>query len=131
METQTVELDNGVKEERLVVYTITTLYVRKIKDEVKREVLCESCDHGRTTTPGWYSSLERAKKCVESGWGSLDDGGYYNYLIIERVVEGLYNLSGLDLDKETSWWYKFDYKEDEWVPCEKPKIFHQVSGFWM
>ena len=131
METQTVELLDGSKEERLVIYMITTIYVRKVKDEVKREVLGETVDRGRVVTPGWYSSLEKAKECVEKGWGALDECGHYNHLVIERVVEGLYNLSGDYLDKDITWWYKYDYKENRWVSCERPKLFNKTVGFWM
>ena len=133
METQTVELNDGSKEERLVIYIITTIYIRKVKDEVKREFLTEIVDPGRTYHPGWYSSLEKAKECVEKGWGALDECGYYNHLVIERVVEGLYNLSGDDLDKDTTWWYKYDHEGDRWVPCEVPKVFGcgNSFGFWM
>jgi len=128
METQLVNLNDGSKQDRLVIYTITTLSVRPVKDEVKREVLGEVVEFSKTTTPGWYSSLEKAMECVENGWGSLDECGYYNYLVIERVVEGLYNLAGSDVDKPLDWWYKYD--GNQWTPCERPSVFRQVHGFW-
>jgi hypothetical protein len=130
METESIELNDGSKRDFGVIYTVTTLSIKKVKDEETRTVLGERCEAGKTVTVGWYTSLEAAQKCVSNNNGSLDECGYYNHLVIERVVEGLYGLLG-DGDKQTEWWYKYDHSADKWVACEKPKIFRQTIGFWM
>jgi hypothetical protein len=98
-----------MKRKRKVIFTITSLYLDE--DE---GVECSS-------TIGWYPNLKTAQKCVEEDWPDIDEAGYYNYVVIERVVEGLYNMSGMLLDRQTEWWYSFDYKQEKWIACEKPQ----------
>ena len=127
METESA---NDSQKDYEVIYTITTLNIKKVKDEEKRIVIGEVCEHGRTVCVGWFAKLENAKKCVEWNSGYLDERGYYNHLVIEQVVEGLYGLSGYTDGEQREWWYKYDHSADKWIACEKPKIFKQTHGFW-
>lgn len=110
-----------------IIYTITSLYIKSIRNEF-REVVGEIMETGRCRTVGFYTDLEKAKKCVEEDWGAFNEAGYYNYIIIERVVEGLYNLNGLDLNDESvgEHWYRY---ENKWIPCQKPKMLFGTIGF--
>lgn len=78
---------------------------------------------------GWYSDLETAQKCVDEDWAGFYEAGWYNYVVIERMVEGLYNLSGLCLDRQTEWWYRYDNNTGKWVPCDKPECLKGVVNF--
>jgi len=113
-----------MKRKRQVIFTITSLYVlkkngpRRIKDVI------------RTRLIGWYSDLATAQKCVKEDWADFDEGRYYNYIVIEKNTEGLYNM-GVDLDEQYEWWYQFDCKQEKWIICEKPIYLEGTIGFGM
>ncbi len=108
------------------MYAITSLYLKKVKEGEK--VIGQSLAHDRMRLVGWYSNLKKAQKCVEEDWADFDEAGYYNYIVIERMVEGLYNLSGVLLDRQTEWWYVYD-EVKKWVSCEKPKCLKHMINF--
>ena len=101
----------------MVIYTITSLVEDNNGDIVEDRVV------------GWYSDLKIAKQCVEEDWADFDEAGYYNYVVIERNVEGLYNINGFELDIQTEWWYKFDDDNNKWVVCEKPDWSVGIVGW--
>ena len=112
--------------ERLIIYTITSLHIKNVRNE-KKEVVGHIMEHRDCRTVGFYADLETAKKCVEEDWAGFDEAGYYNHIVIEKMVEGLYNLQGLDDPVEV--WYRHDYESRKWVPCEKPKTLFGTIGF--
>lgn len=125
MKKRTVKLESNLNKDWSVIYTITTLFINKTSR------LEEVCNYDRTTTPGWYRTLEKAKECVDKNWGGLSDDGYYNHLVIEAVSEGLYNLQCLDpIGKQNEWWYKWNSENNKWDPCKKPKSLRMVCQFW-
>jgi len=117
MKTIKVKLNNGIEEERLVIYTITSL-----------------CSPGGPTLPrccGYYTSLEKAKECVENDWGGFSEAGYYDYIVIEKVVEGLYNAWNAPdpvLDKQHQWWYTYD--GSRWITTDSPECYKNLVDFW-
>ena len=115
---------------RLLIYTITSLFIKNVKNE-NREVVGQSIESGHCRMVGFYADLQTAMKCVEEDWAGFDEAGYYNYIVIERMVEGLYNISGFDLAKPSEWWYRHDYEARKWVPCEKPKCLVGTVSFGM
>lgn len=129
METETFKLRNGSKVNRAVIYTITSLGVDKVKRDGKVKYIYDWKNH-RSRLVGWYTSLEEAKKCVENDSMGFDEAGYYNFIVIERVVEGIYNMGGHGLDKICEWWYTYTEDGEIWVECKKPKIFKDTCDFW-
>lgn len=109
MEEEIITLNDGSLTSVGFVYTITTITSLSSKRDSR--------------TVGFYRSLEDADECLKNDWGSLDEAGYYRYAIIERVMEGLYNLH--NSDKKREWWHKRDCKFNAWYPIEKPnKVKH-------
>jgi hypothetical protein len=132
-----VKMKDGSTQHRAVIYTITSFYIKKVyegvlvRDEdgemIEEQDVGEMIEWGRTSNVGYYTSLERAQQSVENNYGHFDECGYYNYIMIESVVEGLYNLAKYDIIVEqTEWWYKYDRGEERWIPCCKPKCFCNV-----
>ena len=115
-----------MKRKRTVIFAITSLYLKKVKEDEK--VVGQTLTHDRSRFVGWYSNLKTAQKCVEEDWADFDEAGYYNYIVIERMVEGLYNMSGILLDRQTEWWYVYDDVK-KWVPCSKPKSLKHMINF--
>ena len=114
--------------ERTVIYTITSLYIGG--DDVKENGLSVSrLLRLKQRLVGYYSDLERAKECVQHDWGSFSEAGYFTHIVIERVVEGLYNIAGFDLDNQSEWWYSFNTELRKWVPCKKPDFLAGCVGF--
>jgi hypothetical protein len=107
-----------MKRKRTVIFTITSLYVKKVKENGQE--VGERHYYDRNRLVGWYSDLAKAQKCVEEDWADFDENWYYNYIVIEKNTEGLYNMSN-DLGKQYEWWYRFDYKQEKWIACEKPQ----------
>ena len=121
---------------KTVIYTITSVFIEepKIESSVNGNIIpCKntfSCKRARLV--GFYSDLEKAKTCVLEDWASFSEAGYYNYVVIERVVEGLYNLDGMelnDLDKLGEWWYVCKESYPKWIECEKPKELTGIVSF--
>ncbi len=82
----------------------------------------------RTRTVGYYFNLETAKKAVEEDWAGFDEAGYYNFIIIEEMREGLYPSADVE---EKEWWYYHNSNIGKWVPCDRPKTerLEGVVGF--
>ena len=76
-------------------------------------------------------SLKKASKCVEEDWGAFCEAGYYNFIVIERNVEGLYNIGAFEGVEENEWWYKHDDEKNCWVKCKKPKVLNGLCNFGM
>lgn len=106
------------KEPEIVIYTITSLYLKNPDDVQFRK------DY-RSRLVGIYKTLEKAKQCVEEDWASFDEAGYYNYIVIEGLWEGCYPGLG-----DHEWWFRYDYDNRKWVSCEKPKGLVQVVNFY-
>lgn len=106
------------------IFTITTLYVipagAKNLDDIDWKKY-------KNRTVGFYFTLEKAEECVRKDWGDLDEAGYYNYLVIERLREGLYPSVSLNPDHQL--WFKHDRTEDKWVKTEKPECLSNIVGF--
>ena len=113
-------------EKEIVIYTITSLYTAK--PDLDNMTVIGQLEY-RSSLVGFYRSLDKAKQCVEEDWADFDEAGYYNYVVIERNVEGLYNINGFELDIQTEWWYKFDDDNNKWVVCEKPDWSVGIVGW--
>ena len=86
------------------IYTITTMK-----------------ENGRgTRTPGYFFSLETAKRYLEENVGDLFEGTY-DYAVIEKVYPGIYAIEG-----RVEWWYQFDMEKDSYVGIDKPDKFQRA-----
>jgi len=107
----------------IFVYTITSIYTAKPDADLKTTPWRELEQRSRLV--GFYKTLEKAKLCVEEDWPHFDEGGYYNYIVIEGLWEGCYPGLG-----DNEWWYRHDWEARKWVPCEKPKCFQGTCNFY-
>ena len=107
----------------IIIYTITSLYTAK-PDVDGMKVKLKDLEM-RSRLVGFYKTLEKAKQCVEEDWPHFDECGYYNYIVIEGLNEGCYPGLG---DNET--WYRHDWDNRKWVPCEKPNCFKSMVNFY-
>lgn len=107
----------------IFVYTITSLYTAKPDADGMKTPYKEF--EYRSRLVGFYKTLEKAKQCVEEDWPHFDECGYYNYIVIEGLWEGCYPGLG---DNET--WYRHDWENRKWVPCEKPNCYKQTVNFY-
>jgi len=107
------------------IYTITTL---NITEEAERLDGINFKEY-RDRCVGFFFSLNAAKLCVLNDYGDLNEAGYYNYLVIERLSEGLYPGCGRSDEEQSEWWFKRDYELNKWVPCLKPKSMMGVISF--
>ena len=112
----------------MVIFTITSGYVKPIREG--ETVVGRRPEWNKLATVGFFSDLATAQKCVEEDWGGFEEAGYYNFIVIERTVEGLYNISGTnDNTIQTEWWYLFDHKERKWKASEKPNWSLGIIGW--
>ena len=104
------------------IFTVTTLKTRKPKTEQERQradgkdVLIES-----TRTPGFYPTLDLAKRCVEENWGHISET-IYDHAVVEEVAYGLYPAT------LSSHWYQWHQASEAFLPCEKPYWMAKTYG---
>ncbi len=110
-------------EPEIVIYTITSLYL-KDPDADHKFVRYKDQDY-KSRLVGFYKTLEKAQLCVNEDWAHFDECGYYNLIVIEGLWEGCYPGLG-----DNEWWYRHDYDNRQWVPCEKPKFFSNTVNFY-
>jgi hypothetical protein len=103
------------------IYTVTTLFFR-------------DGQFVRQRTPGWYTTIEEARQCIEENWGDIYEHAYYNYALIEALAPGLYNIGGTHEEEE---WFKAiprevpgeNYLEYDIEKTEKPEEYKGVINF--
>ena len=55
---------------------------------------------------GYVSKLEDAVEIVESNYADLNEAGYYPYVVIENVKEGIYQYD------QNPIWFKYNLEKD-------------------
>lgn len=101
-----------------MIYTITTINIHPANDFRSRVV-------------GYFNNFEQANNAVINNLGDINEHGWYNYVVVEEVNEGLYPLT------DNRWIYKFDYitKQYAILNLEEDKIaenyFLETIGFSM
>ena len=81
-------------------------------------------DLGTSRLIGWYGAYETAVSSVTKNLCGFDKC-YYNYVLIEKVEEGLY----MPTNSSERWWFKYDHETDTCVSVEEPKEYEHYSGF--
>lgn len=97
------------------IYTITVIEDFK---ELKNKMLTPI----GVRTMGFYFDKKTAVEVVENNETDLNET-IYDYAIIERVQEGLYNCT----NERT--FYKFNYETREYEEIEEPEGFKNIIGF--
>lgn len=104
-------------EKEKVIYTITSLYLIEDCDETQRRL------EYRNRCVGFYFDYNTAEQCVQEDWAGFDEAGYYNYIVIEGLHQGIY--PGLGDDEH---WFKYNGGHN-WIPCEKPRCLNGTISF--
>lgn len=114
------------------IYTVTVLNVKKSKiplnafDKEKKGYVYVS-DKSRCV--GFFCDLAKAKEAVEECASFITDDGYYEYIVIEPIDEGIYCFTN-----EKSYWYKYDEIKVKAFSIDKPEFFRkpfEIVGFGM
>lgn len=102
----------------MIIYTITSLVWTPNQhwDKFQKRIV------------GYFTDIEKAKQCVEEDWGGFCEC-LYNFIVIEKVYEGLYNLKANHLDEQVEWWYSHNDESNKWVVCEKPAEKENIINF--
>ena len=98
-----------------VIYTITML--EKIESDKKGWP-----NFGSTNIVGYYTDLAVAIEAVTSNACDINET-VYDYAVIEKVSEGLYNPS------VTSYWFKYNRAKDSYEPIDVPDELKHICGF--
>jgi len=109
----------------IAIYTITSLWVKNPDADGMKTHGLFSDENYRSRLVGFYKTLEAAQKCVVEDHPHFDECGYYNLIVIEGLWEGCYPGLG-----DHEWWYKHDYENRQWVPCEKPNALKGTVNFY-
>ncbi|SNX54151.1 hypothetical protein [Thermoanaerobacterium sp. RBIITD] len=72
---------------------------------------------------GYYNTFEKANKAVRENKCDLWET-CYNYAVIEKIEEGLYQTS-----YEKRWFYKFDCDKGIYEPIEEPEEVKHWCNF--
>ena len=65
---------------------------------------------------GYVSKLEEAIDIVENNYADLDEAGYYPYIVIENVKEGIYQYD------QNPIWFKFNEDTELYEKSERPSF---------
>lgn len=75
---------------------------------------------------GFYTRYSDALHFIEKfGINGLDEGGLFKYLVIEKVMEGIYAVS----DEFEESWFEADFETMKWKEIKKPEKFKGVINF--
>lgn len=75
---------------------------------------------------GFYTRYSDALHFIEKfGINGLDEGGLFKYLVIEKVMEGIYAMS----DEFEESWFEADFETMKWKEIKKPEKFKGVINF--
>jgi hypothetical protein len=97
------------------IYTVTTLKtVYGYKNPVHTYELGCRC-------VGFFMELEDAQKEVENNSMDIYEEGYYPFVVIEAVYEGIYGITAKE------WWYQ--WIDNGYKPIDKPKSLKNTVAF--
>lgn len=91
------------------MYFITTLYIKKGKVIRKRTV-------------GYFSDFKKTKIILRTDGYDLYECGYYNFVVVENIPEGIYQG-----DTEPTW-FKYDKKQKGFFECIAPRLTGSLDG---
>lgn len=94
------------------IYTITTV-----------KIIHTSAFDTKSRCVGFFTKLKKAKEAVKYNYGNIYENGYYPFCVIERLREGLYNVT---TDK---YWYKWDLKKSGYIKIKEPEYFKIYLGW--
>lgn len=131
--TATLDMPTGYKaidpQMRFTYHNIQPLTVHR--DFIYAIMVCERMgvknflpDLGSSRLIGWYGAYETAVSSVTKYLCGFDKC-YYNYVLIEKVEEGLY----MPTNSSERWWFKYDHETDTCAPVEEPQEYKYYSGF--
>ena len=103
---------------RKYIYTVTTL--GKLVDTPGWPASEGVANFARFRTWGWFSTLESAVKNLHKYPTWYHEAGYYTYVVIEQVGEGI------SFVHEETW---FVLNKDKWSACLKPKAVAKIVGW--
>jgi len=76
---------------------------------------------------GWYPHFELAEEAVYNNRGSLNEEGYYEWVVIEKIPEGVWRTA---VDSAETW-HHWEDEDSKYVRIDKPGQFKSVSGWGM
>lgn len=108
-------MDSVSHENGQIIYTITML--EKVENDKNGWP-----SFGSTDVVGYYTDLDVAIEAVSSNACDINET-VYDYAVIEKVSEGLYNPS------VTSYWFKYNREKDSYEPIDEPNEVKHICGF--
>lgn len=98
------------------IYTITTVYHSTDSD-------CSSNRKSDNRCVGWYSTLTDAYRSIENDDGLFNEAGYWPYMVIEKMREGIYPIGILRL------WFEYNDESRCWLPIVDPPFSYGVVNY--
>ncbi len=70
---------------------------------------------------GWYPFFEEAELAVLQNQASLNENGYYKWIVIEETSCGVFPIVS------RQWWYMWD--GENYIPTDKPSVFNNLINW--
>jgi hypothetical protein len=86
-------------------------------------IMKETLEDFKTHTVGWFVNVNDAIEFVKNNLLDIRED-CYNYAIIEKSNEGVYNFN-----ENSQIWFK--YNNEKFKMIKMPKKFKNVLGLWM
>jgi len=74
-------------------------------------------------TVGFYYDFKTADEDVRNNGGDINEAGYYPYVVIEEIEEGLY------IYPRNCYWYAWNRVKNKYESCEEPDRFKKIAGW--
>lgn len=78
---------------------------------------------------GFFYKLEDAINSAENNEGDMYEAGYYPYVVVEKVEQGICNMA-----EQVQWFkYKADpksYMNGKYIKCKRPKFSERIVNYW-
>ena len=80
-----------------------------------------NCPKSHCRCFGWYKVLIDAEKAVDENRGDMNEAGYYQWVVIEEIPEGVWRSENNEI------WYEWD--GSSYKNVEKPNQFRSIVNW--
>lgn len=80
-------------------------------------------EHSLGDTIGIFKDKDEALKRILNNQLDMSENGYYKYVVLFPINEGLYSVSNPENEK----WYKWDKENKKYITIDRPKFIENLA----
>lgn len=90
-------------------------------DELEFDILLDEKVFNERWVIGYYDKLEKAERVVKDNICDINDGGVYDYALIEKIKKNSLHPRATDNDNKEVYYFKFNCDKKRFERCNNPK----------